>query len=94
MSGDLAALPRAFWNSSLLHCTHHSRVASAHSPRDVTELSMNTKGTLDHELFMEGGDTSHTQTPDQGMMPPTRGGSDGPSPTFTERPCPKCYWGR
>lgn len=52
---------RASWNSSLSHCTHHSRVASAHNPRDVTELSMNTNGILDRELFMEG-DTSHTQT--------------------------------
>ena len=37
----------------------HSRVASAYSPRDVTELSMHTKGTLDRELFMEGGHQSH-----------------------------------
>ena len=40
------------------------------------------------------GDTSHTQTPDQGMMPPTWGGSDGPAPTLTEQSCPKCYSGR
>lgn len=57
--GDLAALPRTSWNSNLSHCTHHSRVASAYSPRDVTELSMHTKGTLDRELFMEGGHQSH-----------------------------------
>ena len=57
--GDLVALLHTSWNSSLSHCTHHSRVASAHSPRDVTELSRNTKRTLDRELFMERGHQSH-----------------------------------
>ena len=69
--GDLAALPRTSWNREDISQTRqelqgtspstasHSRVASAYSPRDVTELSMHTKGTLDRELFMEGGHQSH-----------------------------------